>query len=100
MQREDGYKDDSRTSKGGIVKEVESTHTTNIKHSAFWKLSDKETWQRNRKMRSTKGKWVLEEAVVPSGAVECVTCRKRMPHFESRRDARIKTRRGGDMRKR
>ena len=38
------------------------------------------------------GRWVKEEAVVDSGAVECVTSRKRVPHSkvietpESRRE--------------
>ena len=29
MQKEDGHKDDSRTSRGGTVKKEASTHTTN-----------------------------------------------------------------------
>ena len=32
-------------------------------------------------VRQLGGKWVREEAVVDSGAVECVTSRKRMPHW-------------------
>ena len=82
MHRENGYKDDSRTSKGGIVKEA--TRTTHIKQSAFWKLSEKRTIQRNRYLCSTESdnrKRVRGDAVDDSVAVECVTCRKRMPHL-------------------
>ena len=45
------------------------------------------------------GNGVREEAVVDSGAVECVTSKKRMPHL-SGRDARITTRRNVNMRRR
>ena len=31
--------------------------------------------------KSDTGKWIREEAVVDSGAVECVTSKKRMPHL-------------------
>ena len=60
----------ARTSKQSTVREEESTHTTNIKHSASC-LFDK----------SDTGKWVSEEAVVESGSVECVTSKNRMPHL-------------------
>ena len=60
----------ARTSKQGTVREEESTHTTNIKHSASCVLDKSDT-----------GKWVSEEAVVDSGSVECVTSKNRMPHL-------------------
>ena len=31
--------------------------------------------------KSDNGKWIREEAVVDSGAVECVASKKRMPHL-------------------
>ena len=31
--------------------------------------------------RSDNGKWIREEAVVDSGAAECVTSKKRIPHL-------------------
>ena len=33
----------------------------------------------------------IEEAVVDSGAVECVTSRNRVPHLKSGGDTRVKT---------
>ena len=53
IQKEDGHKDGLRTSSGGTVKKEESAHTTSVKHSAFWKLSETRTRQRNRYMCST-----------------------------------------------
>ena len=32
--------------------------------------------------KTDDGKWVREEAVVDSGAVECVTSKKRMPRLK------------------
>ena len=67
--------------KEDILKEA---HTRKITHLAFSRPSEKRTKQRNRHNvfdKSDTGKWVREEAVVDSGAVECMTSRKRMPHL-------------------
>ena len=47
MQREDAHKEDSRMSKESTAEEEESTHTTDIRHSAFQRSSEKRTKQRN-----------------------------------------------------
>ena len=82
MQRENGYKEDSRTFKGGIVKEEESTHTTHTKHSILETVREEDETEEPISVfdKSDKGKWVREEAVVDSGAVES---RKRMPQNHS-----------------
>ena len=49
---------------------------------------------------SDNGKWIREEAVVDSGAVECVTSKRINAALESRRGARTTTGRNGDMRRR
>ena len=65
-------------------REERRQHTTSIKHSAFWKLSERKRTERgNRNTCSTSrilAGEAREEAVVDSGAVECVTSRKSMPH--------------------
>ena len=83
MEREDGYKDDSRQSKGGIVKEEESTHNTYQALSVLETVKDEKAKEESIYVfdKSDNGKWVRKEAVVDSGAVECVTSRQRMPHL-------------------
>ena len=85
----------SRTSKESTVQEKEPTHATDIQHSAI-REEDKAEEPRYVFDKSDHGKWIREEAVVDSGAVECVTSKRRRPHL-SRRDARITTRRNVDM---
>ena len=74
MQREDGHKGNLRTSKESTIKEEGSTLTTDTKHSAF-------SIREDVFHKSDNGKWIREEAVVDSGAVECVTSKKRIPHL-------------------
>ena len=79
MQREDGHRKNSRPIKESTVKEEESTQTTDIKHSAFWRPSERKTRQRNQ--------------------CTCYEQEKNVT-LESGRDARITTRRNVDMRRR
>ena len=75
VQREGRHKENLRMSKESTVKEEESTHTTDIKHSTFWSPSERRTRQRKPMHvfdKSDKGKRIREEAVVDSGAVKCV----------------------------
>ena len=92
-EKQDGSNDGSRTLREWTVKNSASMHTTSIKRSGFWKLA-KRKMTRREKMCSI----VREEAVVGSGAVECVTSRKRMLHLRVIRDSRIKAERDMDMR--
>ena len=101
MQREDGHREHLRTSKGSTVKEEESTHTHT--HNRYQALSILETIREEDEAeepiyvfdKSDNGKWITEEAVVDSGAVECVVSKKRMPHLrveETPESRRRKTR--------
>ena len=73
-----------RTSRESAVKGEESTH-----HNRYQALSILETIREEDEAeeatyvfdKSGKGKWIREQAVVDSGAVECVTSKKRMPHL-------------------
>ena len=74
-----------RTSKGSTVMEEESTHT----HHRYEALCILETNREEDEAeepthvfdQSDNGKWLREEAVVDTGAVECVSSKKRLPHL-------------------
>ena len=78
MQKVDGHKADSRTSK-------EST----VKGDRYQVLSILETIRKEDEEeepifvfdKSDNDKWIRKEAVVDSCAVECVTLKQRMPHM-------------------
>ena len=81
MQKEDGTQGKFNNVQR---KQKKSTLTAKIKHSAFWRPSERRSRQRNQRYmfdKSDTGEWIREEAVVDSGAVECVTSKKRMPHL-------------------
>ena len=74
--REGGHKENViRTSKESTVQEEESTHATDIQHSAI-REEDKAEEPIYVFDKSDHGKWIREEAVVDSGAVECVTSKR------------------------
>ena len=61
-----------------------STHTTNIEHAAFVETVGEEDETEKRMYvldRLDSGKWAREEAVVDSGAVECASSRRGLPHL-------------------
>ena len=83
--REDGHKEDCRTSKESTSKErSQHTHNNNIYRAPSIPETIREEDEAEEPTyvldKSDSCKWIKEEAVVDSGAVECVTSKKTMPH--------------------
>ena len=78
MQREDGHRKISRTSKESTVKEEEPRAFSILETIREEDEAEEQFFVFDK---SDTGKWVREEAVVDSGAVECVTSKKTMPHL-------------------
>ena len=83
MQREGGHKENLRTSKESTVKEEESTHNRYRALSILDIIREEDEAEEPMYVfdKSDNGRWIRQEAAVDSGAVECVTSKKRMLHL-------------------